>query len=43
MYEKDFLIIVMWAEGNILLAEGLIYIPDDRKWVEQAYAHEIQH
>lgn len=34
----------MCAEVNILLAGGLIYIPDQRKFVvEQSYAHEIQH
>lgn len=31
MYEKDFLIVVMHAEGNRVLAEGLIYIPDERE------------
>lgn len=34
----------MHAELNILLAGGLIYIPDQRKLVaEPSYAHEIQH
>lgn len=43
MYEKHFLIVVMCAEGNILLAGGLIYIPDQTKLVvESLYAHEIQ-
>lgn len=43
IYEKDFLIAVMWAEINILLAGGLIYISDQRKLVaELSYAHEIQ-
>lgn len=41
---KDFLVVVMCAEGNILLAGGLIYIPDQKKLVvEESYAHEIQH
>lgn len=30
---KDFLVVVMCAEGNILLAGGLIYIPDQKKLV----------
>lgn len=38
------ILIVMCVEGHVLLAEGLIYIPDQRKSVvEQPYAHEIQH
>lgn len=42
MYEKNFLIVVMCAEINVLLAGGFIYILDERKLViEHSYAHEI--
>lgn len=41
-YEKDFLIVVICAEVNALLAGDLIYILDQRKLiVELSYAHEI--
>lgn len=44
MHEKDFLILVMCVEVNILLARGLIYIPDQRKLGgEHTYARDIQH